>query len=108
VAYSAEGDVAKARAEQAALLAAKKNVKKGVKFGNNEELDLVAIAENVLAGEIAVREGKTDEAIASLRAAVQHEDALVDEAKAVAARLSKAWERADVKLSSSCFCLPGI
>jgi hypothetical protein len=30
------------------------------------------------------------------------------EAKEVAARFTKAWENADIKLSSSCFCLPGI
>ncbi|CAN5906078.1 hypothetical protein BH11MYX4_BH11MYX4_17530 [soil metagenome] len=167
VAYAAQGDVERARAEQAALLEAKKSVLKGVKFGNNEGLDLVAIAEQVLAGELAVREGKTDDAIASLRAAVRSEDALVydeppdwiqpvrhalgatlmragkpaeaevvyredlakhlengwslfgleralraqkksEESKAASARLAKAWEKSDVKLSSSCFCLPGI
>jgi len=167
VAYAAQGEAPKARAEQGALIEAKKSLKKGAKFGNNEQLDLVAIAENVLAGEIAVREGKTDEGIAALRAAVQREDGLVydeppdwiqpvrhalgavlvragkgaeaeavyredlgkhlengwslfgleralrmqkkeEDAKAVGARLTKAWEKSDVKLSSSCFCLPGI
>ena len=30
-----------------------------------------------------------------------------DEASAVSARFQKAWQHADVKLSSSCFCLDG-
>jgi len=167
VAYTAEGDLAKARSEQEAFLAAKKKVSKDAKFGNNAALDLVAIAENVLAGEIAAREGRMDAAIASLREAVKREDALLydeppdwiqpvrhalgatlvragkaveaeavyredlkrnsengwslfgleralrmqkknDEAKEAADRFAKSWASADVKLSSSCFCLPGI
>lgn len=167
VTFAARGDVTSARAEQAALLASTKKISKEAKFGNNTSLALAGIAESVLAGEIAVRDGKTDAAIASLREAVQREDALLYdeppdwiqpvrhalgatliragkaveaeavyredlkrnaengwslfgleralrmqkrevEAKAIAARFAKVWENADVKLSSSCFCLPGI
>jgi tetratricopeptide (TPR) repeat protein len=167
VAYAAHGEVEKARAEQAAMLDERKKISKDAKHGNASALDIAGIAESVLAGEIAVREGKTAEAIASLREAVKREDALLydeppdwiqpvrhalgaaliragkaqeaeavyredlrrnpengwslfgleralrmqkknDEAKTVAARFGKAWATADVKLSSSCFCLPGI
>jgi tetratricopeptide (TPR) repeat protein len=167
VAFAAEGETAKARAEQDALLSEKKRIPKDGKFGNNTSLDVAAIAEHVLAGEIAVSDGNLDAAITSLREAVKREDALVydeppdwiqpvrhalgatlvragkpteaeavyrqdlaknqengwslfglertlrmqkkdSEAKEVAARFTKAWENADIKLSSSCFCLPGI
>ena len=167
VAYAARGHVDEARAEQAAMREEKKKIPKGAKFGNASASDIAAIAENVLAGEIAVREGKMDAAIASLREAVRLEDALLydeppdwiqpvrhalgatlvragkakeaetvyradlvrhpengwalfglervlrmqkrnDEAKAIRARFDTAWATADVELSSSCFCLPGI
>jgi tetratricopeptide (TPR) repeat protein len=167
VAYSAQGEVAKARAEQAAMLEESKKISKDAKLGNATGLAIAGIAESVLAGEIAVREGKTTEAIAHLRKGVEREDALLydeppdwiqpvrhalgatlirsgkpkeaeavyredlrrnpengwslfgleralkmqgktDEAKAVSARFTAAWASADVKLSSSCFCLPGI
>jgi tetratricopeptide (TPR) repeat protein len=167
VAYAAQGEIGKARAEQTAMLDARRKISKDAKFGNATALDIAGIAESVLAGEIAVREGKTTEAIAHLREAVKREDALLydeppdwiqpvrhalgatliragkakeaeavyredltrnsengwthfgleralkmqkknDEAKAVGARFAKAWANADVKLSSSCFCLPGI
>lgn len=167
VAYAAQGEVEKARVEQAAMAEATKKIPKGAKFGNAAALDLAAIAHNVLAGEIAAREGKTDAAAAALRVAVKHEDALLydeppdwiqpvrhalgatliragrakeaeavyredlrrhpengwslfgleralrmqkknEEAKAIGARFAEAWASADVKLSSSCFCLPGV
>jgi tetratricopeptide (TPR) repeat protein len=167
VAYAAEGDVPSARASEKAFLAAKGRVSKDARFGNSAALDIAAIAEHVLSGEIAAREGKMDTAVAALRAAVQREDGLaydeppdwimpvrhalgatliragkpsdaetvyredlrrhpdngwslfgleralrmqgkMDDANTVAARFAKAWEAADVKLSSSCFCLPGI
>ena len=167
VTYAVQDELANARAEQAAFLEAKKLVPPATTFGNNPASSLVAIAEGVLDGEIAVREGRTDAAIASLRAAVRREDALrydeppdwiqpvrhalgatlvragrpaeaeavyredlaknLDngwslfglsralrmqkkdaEAKPVTERFARAWQNADVKLSSSCFCLPGI
>jgi tetratricopeptide (TPR) repeat protein len=167
VAFAAQGDATKARAEHLALRESRQKIPKDAKFGNNSALDLSGIAESVLAGEIAAREGKMDAAIASLRDAVKREDALLydeppdwiqpvrhalgatlvragkaseaeavyredlkrntengwalfgleralrmqkktDEAKAAAARFAKVWESADVKLSSSCFCLPGL
>ena len=167
VAYAAEGDATKARAEHSALREATPKIPKDAKFGNNTALAVAGIAESVLTGEIAAREGKMDAAITALREAVRREDALLydeppdwvqpvrhalgatliragkaaeaeavyredlkrnaengwslfgleralrmqkktDEAKVIAARFTKAWESADVKLSSSCFCLPGI
>jgi tetratricopeptide (TPR) repeat protein len=167
VTFAAQGEVDKARAEESAFAALKKTISKDAKFGNNTAFDLLGVAESVLAGEIAVREGKTDAAIASLREGVKREDALAydeppdwiqpvrhalgaalvragkgrdaeavyradlakngdngwslfgleralrmqkrpEEARTVATRFTKSWEDADIKLSSSCFCLPGI
>jgi tetratricopeptide (TPR) repeat protein len=167
VAFAAQGDVAKARAEQAAFAEAKGKIPKDETFGNNPASDVAGIAEKVLSGEIAIRENKTDAAIADLEEAVRREDALrYDEppdwiqpvrhalgatlvragkhaqAEAVyradlkklpnngwslyglaralkhqkkdadagqtEAQFRKVWEKGDVTLSSSCFCLPGI
>lgn len=167
VALAVEGEPAKARAEQAALLEAKKKIGKDAKFGNAAAIDIAGIAENVLAGELAAREGRLEDAVRALREAVKREDALLydeppdwiqpvrhalgatliragkaseaevvyredlkrnaengwslfgleralrlrkktGEADEVHARFVRAWATADVQLSSSCFCLPGI
>lgn len=76
IAFAAKGDVPAAREEQAAFLAARAAVPEEAVFGNNKAADLLAVAEQLLAGEIDYREGKTEAAIASLREAVRREDAL--------------------------------
>jgi len=166
VAFAAKNQVASAKAEQEAFMAAKKAVLKEAVFGKNNAADLLGIAEMVLRGEILYREGRTDDALIALREAVRREDHLhymeppdwiqpvrhalgaalmeskhyaeaesvyrddlkhypengwslyglsrslrmqgkKDEALAVSARFDKVWQHADIKLSSSCFCLQG-
>ncbi|HVU24226.1 MAG TPA: hypothetical protein VHE13_08885 [Opitutus sp.] len=76
IAFAAKGDVAAAHAEQAAYLAAAKLVPAEETLGNNTAAAVLAIATHMLAGEVLYREGKVDEGLAELRAAVQAEDAL--------------------------------
>lgn len=167
VAFAARESPKEARAELAQLEAGKAAIPKDGKFGNAPSLALATLAGRMLEGEVAIREGKTDDGLASLRAAVALEDALLfdeppdwiqpvrhalgaalvragkaaeaeavyrrdlarhpengwslfglaralrlqkkaAEAKAVDARFRAAWADADVELSSSCFCLPGL
>lgn len=167
VAHAAQGQVEEARAEQEAFAAAHAAVPADAQFGNNRALDLLAVAEDVLEGEILFADGHRDAALARLRDAVAHEDALryseppdwiqpvrhalgaallrsdrAEEAEAVyladleklpenvwslvglaralkvqgrdaeagdvERRLAAAAARADIVLSSSCACLPGI
>ncbi|MBI2392765.1 MAG: hypothetical protein HYV09_24480 [Deltaproteobacteria bacterium] len=167
VAWAAKGDTERARAEQAAFLAAKSKVPADAAFGNNKASDLLSVAEHVLAGEILFREGKREQGVAELRTAVVYEDQLRydeppdwiqpvrhalgaallksgkaaqaeavyrqdlarlpgnawslhglsrslrlqkkdAEAEAAEARLAKATAGADIELTSSCMCLPGI
>ncbi len=60
IAYAAKLDVAKARAEQKAFLAAQQLVAKEGIVGNNTAADVLGVAECLLAGEIDVRDGKVD------------------------------------------------
>jgi tetratricopeptide (TPR) repeat protein len=76
VAYAAKGDGAAARHEQSAFHAARAPVPAEAFFGNNTAADLLAVAEDLLEGEILYREGRTEAAIVALRQAVAHEDAL--------------------------------
>jgi tetratricopeptide (TPR) repeat protein len=76
VAYSAKGDVKSARAEQAAFSAARAGIKADCIFGNNKCVDLLGVADRVLEGEISYREGRSEQAFASLREAVSLEDKL--------------------------------
>jgi tetratricopeptide (TPR) repeat protein len=76
VAFAAKGKVADARAEQEAFKAAAAKVAPDARFGNNTAGDLFAIATDMLEGEILLREGKTKEGLAALRAAVAREDKL--------------------------------
>jgi tetratricopeptide (TPR) repeat protein len=166
VAYAAKGMTKEARAEQEMFLAHRATIGADVTFGNNTAADLLAVAEYLLEGEIAFREGEVEKGLTAMRAAVEREDALrydeppdwiqpvrhalgasllkagqVDEAEAVYRRdleihprngwslygLSRAlelkkhadaktvraqfddvWKSADLELSSSCFCQPGV
>ncbi|MCI0358042.1 MAG: tetratricopeptide repeat protein [Planctomycetaceae bacterium] len=76
IAYSAQGNAAKARQEQTAFLAARKLVKEEAVVGNNKGFAVLDVAEHLLAGEILVREGAIDMGLARLRGAVRCEDAL--------------------------------
>jgi tetratricopeptide (TPR) repeat protein len=76
VALAAQDQLARARSEQKAFLAAKAAVPAGASFGNNRAADLLGVAEHLLAGEILFRDGQHDAAFAEMRAAVAREDAL--------------------------------
>ena len=76
VARAAKGMTREARAEQALFLAHKATIPADAMFGNNAAADLLAVAEHLLEGEIAFREGKIEEGLASMREAVKREDAL--------------------------------
>ncbi len=76
VAYAATGRVAEAKAEQAAFEEAAAKVTEEMIVGNNPARHVLSIARHQLAGEIAYREGRTDDAVAALREAVRLEDAL--------------------------------
>lgn len=67
---------AAARAEQAAFRAARRDVPAEAAFGNNSVHALLDVAEQVLEGEILLREGKNDAAIEALKLGVIKEDAL--------------------------------
>ena len=76
VAHAALGDVAAAEAEQALFRAAAKNVPRSRQLHNVLCVQLLGIAEAMLAGEIAYRRGEYDAAFVLLRAAVALEDDL--------------------------------
>jgi tetratricopeptide (TPR) repeat protein len=76
VAYAAKGNVKAARAEWEALRAAAKNTPSDAHFGNNPAADLFAVADPMLEGEILAAEGKMEDAIQKLTAAVAKEDSL--------------------------------
>jgi hypothetical protein len=65
-----------ARREQTAFEQAAAKVPAGYTFGNNAASNLLAIATRQLAGEIAARAGRSDEAIATLCEAAAIEDTL--------------------------------
>jgi tetratricopeptide (TPR) repeat protein len=76
VAHAAMGDVPAAEAEQALFREAAKRVPKSRQIHNVLCVDLLAIAEEMLQGEIAYRRGEHDAAFAHLRAAIALEDDL--------------------------------
>jgi tetratricopeptide (TPR) repeat protein len=76
IAYAAKGETAKAREEQKAFLEAAKKPAKDATFGNNKATDLFAVGDDMLEGEILVREGKMEAGFKALRAAVTKEDKL--------------------------------
>lgn len=166
VALAAKHQVADARAEQKRFLAAKAALPPEAMFIQNPAADVLAIAENMLEGEILYREGQVEQGIAALQEAVAREDRLryieppdwiqpvrhvlgatlmdagryadaekvfrddlkrhphngwslhdlarslqqqgkLTESRKVQGEFEAAWQRADVKLSSACYCLPG-
>jgi tetratricopeptide (TPR) repeat protein len=77
IAYAAKGDVANARKAQAIYLERAKLVpKEDFVWGNNSCEAILSVATPMLEGEILIAEGKTEDGIAQLRAAVTAEDAL--------------------------------
>jgi tetratricopeptide (TPR) repeat protein len=76
VAYAAKGETTKAREEQKLFLEAAKKPAKDATFGNNKAADLFAVGDDMLEGEILVREGKVEAGIKALRSAIAKEDKL--------------------------------
>jgi tetratricopeptide (TPR) repeat protein len=167
VAYAAQDRLEEAHAEQMRFAEQRAQVPETSTFGKNRAADLLPVAEHMIAGEILLRAGRTEEALAELRDAVRCEDrlrfseppdwilpvrhalgaALLQErrfgeaeqvyrddlarlpengwslfglarslelqgkgaeAEQARARWAEVWRDADVRLSSSCFCVPGI
>ena len=76
IAVAAKGDVVAARHEQALYVAAAKAVSADETAGNNSCQSVFTVVTPMLEGEILVREGKLEDALIQLRAAVKAEDAL--------------------------------
>ncbi len=76
VAHAALGDVAAAEAKETAFHEAMDRVPEGRLLHNNKVIDLLAIAREMLRGEIAYRKGDYDEAFAALRRSVALDDGL--------------------------------
>lgn len=76
LAFAATGHLDQAAAEARALDAVRATIPRGAMFLQNSPNALLAIAAATLKGEIAVRQGKADDAIGGLRDAVALQDAL--------------------------------
>lgn len=76
VAHAAKGNIDQARAERAAFAAAYDRIPDSRYLFNNTVADILAVAAEMLDGEIAYREGHYDDAFAHLRRAIELDDAL--------------------------------
>ena len=76
IAYAGKRDAPKARKEQAVFRARAKQVPKEHFIANNTAESVLGVAAHMLEGEILIAEGKLEEGLAELRAAVREEDAL--------------------------------
>ncbi|HJT45953.1 MAG TPA: hypothetical protein VJ721_06730, partial [Chthoniobacterales bacterium] len=76
IAYAAKGESADARKEKAIFEEKAKLIPKENEVGNNPAQEVVALLSQMLDAEILVAEGKADEGIAALQAAIPMEDAL--------------------------------
>jgi len=76
VAYAAQKNFDKARAEQQLFRESAAKVVKEAVIGNNPASAVFAVADPLLEGEILLQEGRTDEGLAKLREAIKAEDAL--------------------------------
>ena len=76
IAYAATGHVAEAQAEQALFEAARWRVPESRNHFNNSSADVLAVAAEMLAGEIEYRQGNYDSAFAHLRHSVWLDDNL--------------------------------
>jgi tetratricopeptide (TPR) repeat protein len=76
VAYAAKDDFESARKEQAAFAESRTQVPAEAVFGTNPASAILAIAEQVMNGEILYRSGNTEAGLAALREGVRREDAM--------------------------------
>ena len=76
VAFAAGGDIDSAEVEREAFLAARDRVPETRMLFNNTCLDILAVAEQMLEGEVEYRRGNIDEAFARLRRSVALDDSL--------------------------------
>ncbi|MFI5002355.1 MAG: tetratricopeptide repeat protein [Reyranellales bacterium] len=76
LAHSVLGEIKQAEQVQAAFREARARVPDTRRVHNNKVVDLLAIAEEMLSGELEYRRGKFDKAFAHLRRSVELEDAL--------------------------------
>ncbi len=76
LAYAATGRVELAQAEQEAFRKVRAKVPETSVLFNNTSQDILGVAEAMMAGEIAYRQGKSDMAFQHLREAVRRDDAL--------------------------------
>ena len=76
VAHAAKGQLPQAHAEREAFAAAYDRIPDTRYLFNNTARDILAIAGEMLDGEIAYREGRFDDAFAHLRRAIELDDAL--------------------------------
>lgn len=77
VANSALGRTSQAREEMAAFEKAAAAIPENWQVGQNKANDVMAVADKMLQGELAYREGRLDEAFAALREGVKLEEELV-------------------------------
>ena len=76
IALAAKGEIKMAHAAQTTFRAAVAKIPAEARFGNNKAADLLAVADQVLEGEILFREGDAKGASAALEKAVAREDQL--------------------------------
>eukprot|EP01134_Creolimax_fragrantissima_P003587 CFRG3587T1 len=76
VAYAAKGDICSAEREQCGFIEALKNVSKTRSIFNNTCVDILAVAVEMLKGEIEYRKGNYSVAFTSLQKAIELEDTL--------------------------------
>ncbi len=76
VAHASKGQIPQARAEREAFAAAYARIPESRYLFNNTARDILAIAAEMLDGEILYREGDFDDAFAHLRRAIELDDAL--------------------------------
>ena len=76
VAHSALGHVGDAESEKALFMKAKVRVPESRRVHNNTVVDLLAVAEEMLNGELEYRKGNYEAAFAHLRRSVERDDAL--------------------------------
>jgi tetratricopeptide (TPR) repeat protein len=76
VAHAAKGQIAQAHAEREAFTAAYGRIPESRYLFNNTARDILAVAAEMLDGEIAYRKAEVDDAFAHLRRAIELDDAL--------------------------------